>query len=61
MAFLGLHFPFEDSCVYTEIKSVCFPPVDLSYVTLILRLSHKSKKVKRSVASPTLSVEVLED
>lgn len=51
----GLHFPFEDSCIHIKIlnKRVCFFPVHLLYVSLILRPVPEPKGKEGSVSSPT--------
>ena len=53
MASLGLHFPFEDSHVHIKIPNtfVCFFPVALSYICLILRPTTGPKGVEADYTS----------
>lgn len=48
MSSSGFHFPSEDSCVHVKIlnKCICFSPLHLPHVSLILRPVTESKGEK---------------
>ena len=55
MSSSGFHFPSEDSCLHVKIlnKCICFSPVNLPHVSLILRLVTEPKGGEGSFSSST--------